>query len=68
MIKLAGVESSPMSEERLSSKAILHMKKRKDCGLRICTSELRGEFWPFPSVRTQQKMYAELRRVMFVTN
>jgi len=68
MIKLAGVESSPMSEERLSSKAILHMKKHKDCGLRICTSELRGEFWLFPSVRTPQKMYTALRRVIFVTN
>lgn len=35
----AGVESSTMSEERLSSKAILGVNRIKECGLRICMSE-----------------------------
>lgn len=63
------IESSTMSEERLSSKAVLHINRNKERGLIIWASEsLKGRVLSFLSAvptRTSQKMYPTLGLAIF---
>lgn len=63
----AGVESSTMSEERLSSKAILGVNRIKECGLRICMSEGESSVLPL-RCKLHKKCTLRWGRVIFVTN